>query len=122
LNPNYVTTIKQDIDKLLIIGFIQYVEEATWLSPIVTTPPWDKCEDETHTPKNGKLESSGTPKKSELDFRGQNTLHWNVLDVIEKVLKCTCPKWPCMSHLDICNTNYGQRRAKSQIGNLTPDH
>ncbi len=35
LNPNYVITIKQDIDKLLVIGFIQSVKEATWLSPIV---------------------------------------------------------------------------------------
>ncbi len=44
LNPNYVTIIKQDIDKLLITGFIQFVEEATWLSPIVIIPK-----------KNGKL-------------------------------------------------------------------
>ncbi len=29
LNPNYATTIKQDIDKLLLVGFIEYVEEAT---------------------------------------------------------------------------------------------
>ncbi len=38
LNPNYVTIVKQDIDKLLAIGFIEYVEEATWLSPIVVVP------------------------------------------------------------------------------------
>jgi hypothetical protein len=44
LNPNYVTTVKQDIDKLLTIGFIQFVEEATWLSPIIVVPK-----------KNGKL-------------------------------------------------------------------
>jgi hypothetical protein len=43
-NPNYVTTVKQDIDKLLTPGFIQFVEEATWLSPIVVVPK-----------KNGKL-------------------------------------------------------------------
>jgi len=28
LNPNYVKTIKQDINKLLAFGFIQFVEEA----------------------------------------------------------------------------------------------
>jgi hypothetical protein len=44
LNPNYVITIKQDIDKLLAVGFIQSIEEATWLSPIVIIPK-----------KNGKL-------------------------------------------------------------------
>jgi len=42
---------------------------------IVATPPWDKCEDETHTPKSGKLVSSGTPENSELEFKGQNTSH-----------------------------------------------
>jgi hypothetical protein len=41
----------------------------------VATPLWDECEDETHTPKSGKLESSGTPKNSELEFKGQNTSH-----------------------------------------------
>ncbi len=35
LNPNYVIAVKQDIDKFLATGFIQFVEEATWLSPII---------------------------------------------------------------------------------------
>jgi hypothetical protein len=38
LNPKYVTVVKQNIDKLLVVGFIQFVEEATWLSPIVVIP------------------------------------------------------------------------------------
>ncbi len=38
LNPNYVITIKQNIDKLLTVRFIQFVEEATWLSPIIVVP------------------------------------------------------------------------------------
>jgi hypothetical protein len=38
LNPNYAIVVKQDIDKLLVGGFIQSVEEATWLSPIVLIP------------------------------------------------------------------------------------
>jgi predicted transcriptional regulator len=29
LNPNYVIVVKQDIDKLLIVVFIEYAEEAT---------------------------------------------------------------------------------------------
>ncbi len=44
LNPNCVITIKQDINKLLAVGFIESIEEATWLSPIVVVPK-----------KNGKL-------------------------------------------------------------------
>ncbi len=44
LNFNYVATVKHDIDKLFEAWFIQLVEEATWLSPIVVVPK-----------KNGKL-------------------------------------------------------------------
>jgi hypothetical protein len=40
----------------------------------VATPLWVKCEDETHTPKSGNLESSGTPKNLELDCRGHLAL------------------------------------------------
>jgi hypothetical protein len=45
LNLNYVAVVKQYIDKLLVAWFIQLVEEATWLSPIVVV-----------FKKNGKLE------------------------------------------------------------------
>jgi hypothetical protein len=53
LNPNYVTTIKQDIDKLLAVGFTQSIKEATWLSPIIISK------------KNGKL-------KIYIDFKKLN--------------------------------------------------
>jgi len=73
----------------------------------VATPLWDKCEDETHTPKSRDLESSGTPKNSELDYKDQNILHCCALYINGKVFKCRCPKWPHMSHLDICSPSYG---------------
>jgi hypothetical protein len=44
LNPNYATVAKEDIDKLLTTKFVESIEEATWLSPIVVVPK-----------KNGKL-------------------------------------------------------------------
>jgi len=78
----------------------------------VATPLWVKCEEGIHTPKSGNLESSGTPENLELDCRGQNTLHWGVLYTIGKVLKCRCPKWPRMSHLDIFNPSYGQKKGQ----------
>jgi hypothetical protein len=53
----------------------------------VATPLWGKCEDETHTPKSGNLESFETPAASELNSRGQNTLPWCVLYIVGKVLK-----------------------------------
>jgi hypothetical protein len=78
----------------------------------VATPLWAKCEGEAHTPKSGKLESSGIPKNLELDCRGQISSHLSVLGVIEKVLNCRCQKWPRMSHLDIYSPSYGQKKGR----------
>jgi hypothetical protein len=78
----------------------------------VATPLWDKCEDETHIPKSGKLESCGTPENLELKFKGQNTLHWSDIYINGKVLKCICPKLPCMCHLDMCSLCYGQKKGR----------
>jgi hypothetical protein len=63
-------------------------------------------------PKSGNSKSSGTPKILDLDCRGQNTLPWGVLYIVGNFLKCTCRKWPCMSHLDICNISYGQKKSR----------
>jgi hypothetical protein len=38
LNYNYVTIVKQNIDKLLTADFIKHVEKVIWLSPIVVVP------------------------------------------------------------------------------------
>ncbi len=54
MNPNCLTAVEQDIKKLLATRFIQLVEEATWLSPIVVV-----------LKKNGKL-------KICVDFRKLN--------------------------------------------------
>jgi len=71
-----------------------------------------ECEDETHTPKVGTWESSGTPKTSEFNCRGQNTSHWGVLYIIGKLTKCKCWKWARMGHLDICSTSYGKKKGR----------
>ncbi len=78
----------------------------------VATPLWAKCEGEAHTPKSGNLEPSGTPKNSELELKGQNTLNWGVLGVIGKVLKCRCLNWPLIGHSDICSQSYGQKKGR----------
>ena len=44
MNPNYAINVKEEIDKLLKVGFIRPVKKATWLSPIVVVPK-----------KNGKI-------------------------------------------------------------------
>jgi hypothetical protein len=51
----------------------------------VTTSLLEECEDDTHTPEMGTWESSKTPETSELDCKGQNTLHWGVIYIIEKL-------------------------------------
>ncbi len=79
---------------------------------VVATPLWAKCEGEAHTPKSGNLESSRTPENSKLELKGQKTLHWGVLGVIGKVLKCRCLNWPRIGHLDICNPSYGQKKGR----------
>jgi hypothetical protein len=71
-----------------------------------------KCEDEIHTPKVGDLESSWTLECLGFDSRGRNTLDLRVLGVIEKVLKCRCPKWPRIGHLDICSPSNGQKKGR----------
>ena len=38
LNPNYAIKVKEEIDKLLKVGFIHLVKKAIWLSPIVVLP------------------------------------------------------------------------------------
>jgi hypothetical protein len=57
-----------------------------------------------------ELESRWTPKFLEGDFRGQNPWDWRVLYIIGKLLNCRCLKWAHMTHLDIWNTSYGQKK------------
>jgi len=58
----------------------------------------------------GTWETSGTPKTSKFDRRGQNTSPWSVFHDIGNLLKCRCRKWPRMNHLDICSTSYGKKK------------
>jgi hypothetical protein len=84
LNPNYATLIKQDINKLLTIRFIEYVEEATWLSPIIIVPK-----------KNGKL-------RINIDFRKLNAATKKVpypLPFTDEVLN-TVTRYEAYSFLD----------------------
>jgi len=45
------------------------------------------CENAPHTPKSGKMESSGTPKNSEDNLRGQISLPWHILCINKKGLE-----------------------------------
>ncbi len=71
-----------------------------------------ECEDETHILEMGIWESSWIPEFLEFNCRGQNTSHWGFLYIIGKLWKCSCRKWACMGHLDICNTCYGKKKGQ----------
>jgi hypothetical protein len=62
-------------------------------------PPWE-------------LESRQTPEGSLSDYRGQNPMDWKVLYTIGKLLKLKCLKWARMTHLEIWNTSYGQKKGR----------
>jgi hypothetical protein len=68
----------------------------------------------------GSWSPKWTFESSERDCRGQNPLPWGDLYIIENLLKFRCLKWACIAHLNIWNTSYGQKKGRSQIGNLTP--
>jgi hypothetical protein len=57
-----------------------------------------------------EVESRWTPKTSESDFRGQNSIACGVLYIIGKLLECKWLKWVFIAHLDIWNTSYGQKK------------
>jgi len=88
----------------------------------VATPLWGQVWEWDSHSQSENFESSETPAILELDCRGQNTSPWGVFYIVGKALKLRCRKWARMNHSDICSTSYGQRRAGSQTGNLTPNH
>jgi hypothetical protein len=57
-----------------------------------------------------ELESQWTPKSSRKNFKVQNPLDWRVHYIIKKLLERRCLKWAHMTHLDIWNTSYGQKK------------
>jgi hypothetical protein len=53
-----------------------------------------------------------TPKFSERDFKGQNPSAWKFIYIIGKLLKRRCLKWARITHLDIWNTSYDQKKGR----------
>jgi hypothetical protein len=59
-----------------------------------------------------ELESWWTPESLKSDCRGQNPLDWGVPCVIGKLLDHKCLNWARMTHLNIRNTSYGQKKGQ----------
>jgi hypothetical protein len=60
----------------------------------------------------GSWSPKRSPKSLERDCKGQKPLPWKVIYIIEKLLKCRCLKWARITHLDIQNTSYGQKKGQ----------
>jgi hypothetical protein len=78
----------------------------------VVTPLWPSVGVNPNTPKVGDLESSRTPECLGFNSKAQNTLHWDALGVIGKVLKRRYWKWPRIGHLNIGPPSYGQKKGR----------
>jgi hypothetical protein len=68
-----------------------------------------------HTPKWAPTLGVGVPMDSRIFkewLRGQNPLDWKVFYIIENLLKLKCLKWARMTHLDIWNISYGQKKGR----------
>jgi hypothetical protein len=59
-----------------------------------------------------ELESRWTSKSSKDDCRAQNSISWGVPYIIGKLLKRRCLKWVRITHLDIWNTSYDQKKSR----------
>ncbi len=57
-----------------------------------------------------EMESRWTLKISENNLTGQNSMACVVLYIIGKILELRCLKWARITHLDIWNTSYGQKK------------
>jgi len=49
-------------------------------------------------------------------------MDWEVFYTIEKLLKYRCLKWAHMTHLDIWNTSYGQKKGQESNWQFDSDH
>jgi hypothetical protein len=83
---------------LMLSGVQENVREQTLTLPS-ELPLWE-------------LKSWWTFKFSESNCRGQNPLDWGVLYIIEKLLERRYLKWARMTHLDILNISYGQKKGR----------
>jgi len=59
-----------------------------------------------------ELESQWILEYLEGKYRGQNQLDWRLIYIIGNLLKHRCLQWACMTHLDIWNTSYGQKKGR----------
>jgi len=60
----------------------------------------------------GSLSPGGLLNIQKMIARGQNSMDWRVPYIIKKFMEFRCLKWVRMTHLDIWNTSYGQKKGR----------
>jgi hypothetical protein len=63
----------------------------------------------------GSSSPKWTFESSDSDYKGQNPSVWKVFYIIGNLSKHKCLKWACMTHLNIWNTSYGQKRPRVKL-------
>jgi len=58
------------------------------------------------------MKSQWTPEISKSNFKGQNSMVCGVLYIIGKLLERRCLKWDHITHLDIWNISYDQKKGR----------
>jgi len=59
-----------------------------------------------------ELESWWTPEFSKDDCKGQTSMVLDIPYIIGNILERRCLKWACITHLDIWNTSYSQKKGR----------
>jgi hypothetical protein len=59
-----------------------------------------------------ELESRWTPESLKDDCRGQTSMAWGVPYIIGNILEHRCLKWAYITHFDIWNISYGQKKGR----------
>jgi hypothetical protein len=81
---------------------------------LTLTGVWEGVKEGAHTLSNGlplwELESLWTFEFLKSNLKGENSLDWKLLYIIEKLLKHKYLKWVHMIHLSIYNTSYGWKK------------
>jgi hypothetical protein len=68
-----------------------------------------------HTPKWAPTLGVRVPTDSQIlesNCKGQKLLDWSITYIMRKLLERRCLKWACMTHLDISNTSYAQKKGR----------
>ncbi len=97
----------------LAISFVLRTTWVEWQNTSMSQPHFEGSVRSPLTlPKMGLGSPPGLSKTQSAIVGVKTPCIWSVLYTVGKVLKCRCPKWLRMSHLDICSISYGRKKGQ----------